>query len=242
MIYIRRIVLPDPLGQQLTALTAVLHGHGDQARSHARTLWNRSREQRRGLRQALNLMAPGYQRCMYCGDSEGTSVDHFEPIARNPLRTFDWFNHLLACSHCNSSQKGAKFPVDGDGRPLLIDPCLEDPFDHLALSLSVGEYRPLSAKGTATIDVLGLNRSVLISGRLQARFVVGQALRLWRAAQKVGDGREQARQIMTIRMQPLADVYQAMVRYARAETARFVFHGDLDLLDILRDQELVLSL
>jgi hypothetical protein len=179
---------------------------------------------------------------MYCGDSEGTSVDHFEPIARNPLRTFDWPNHLLACSFCNSNQKGSRFPVDEAGRPLLIDPCMEDPFDHLALSLSIGEYRARTPKGTATIDVLGLNRAVLVSGRVHARYVVGQALRLWRSAQKVGDGREQARQVATIRMQPLADVHQAMLRYAVGEGAQVVFSAEPDLLDVLRDPELRSSL
>jgi len=238
MIYIRRIPLPGPLAQQLAALTAVLQGHGAEARQHARTLWNRSREPRRGLRDALNLMAPGYQRCMYCGDSEGTSVDHFEPIARNPLRTFDWLNHLLACSFCNSNQKGSRFPVDEAGSPLLIDPSLEDPFEHLALSLSVGEYRARTPKGTATIDVLGLNRAVLVSGRVHARYVVGLALRLWRSGQKAGDGREQARQLATIRMQPLADVHQAMLRYATSDSAQHLFAGESDLLDILRDPEL----
>ena len=242
MIYIRRIPLPGPLAQQLATLTSTLHGHGADARQHARTLWNRSREPRRGLREALNQMAPGYQRCMYCGDSEGTSVDHFEPIARNPFRTFDWLNHLLACSFCNSNQKGSRFPVDTAGTPLLIDPSVEDPFDHLALSLAVGEYRPRTPKGTATIDVLGLNRAVLVSGRLHARYVVGQALRLWRAGQKAGDGKEQARQIATIRMQPLADVHQAMLRYAVADTASLLFAAEPDLLDILRDPELRSSL
>jgi uncharacterized protein (TIGR02646 family) len=242
MIYIRRIPLAGPLAQQLAALTAILQGHGVEARQHARPLWNRSREPRRGLRDTLNLMAPGYQRCMYCGDSEGTSVDHFEPIARNPLRTFDWPNHLLACSFCNSNQKGSRFPVDEAGVPLLIDPCVDDPFDHLALSLAVGEYRARTRKGTATIDVLALNRAVLVSGRMHARYVVGHALRLWRAAQKVGDGREQARQAATIRMQPLADVHQAMLRYAMADGAPVVFSAELDLLDILRDPELRSSL
>lgn len=242
MIYIRRIPLPGQLARQLAALTAVLDGHGADARQHARALWNRSREPRRGLRVVLNEMAPGYQRCMYCGDSEGTSVDHFEPIARNPLRTFDWLNHLLACSFCNSSQKGSRFPVDETGRPLLVDPSLEDPFEHMALSLAVGEYRPRTPKGTATIDVLGLNRAVLVAGRLQARYVVGHALRLWRAGQKVGDRREQARQVATIRMQPLADVHQAMLRYAVGDAARHLFAAEPDLLDILRDPELRASL
>lgn len=238
MIYIRRICLPAPLAEQLAALTGVLRSHGAQARENARQLWNRNRPARRGLREALNVMAPGHQRCMYCGDSEGTSVDHFEPIARNPLRTFDWLNHLLACSYCNSNQKGSRFPVDEHGSPLLIDPTVEDPFDHLALSLTVGEYRARTRKGASTIDVLGLNRAVLVQGRQHAREVVSQALRSWQAARKAGDPAGEQRQIRTIRMQPLADVYQAMLRYAVADAAAHLFAGDQDLLDILRDPAL----
>lgn len=240
MIYIRRIALPVTLAEQLAVLTEALRSHP--SRQHARQLWNRQRLPRRGLREALNTMAPGHQRCMYCGDSEGTSVDHFEPIMRNPLRTFDWLNHLLACSFCNSNQKGSRFPVDEQGLPLLVDPTVDDPFDHLVLSLSVGEYRARTAKGASTIDVLGLNRAVLVQGRRHARDVVSQALRLWRAAQKVGDGLRKERQIRTIRMQPLADVYHAMLRYADARGAAHLFADEPDLLDILRDPDLRASL
>jgi uncharacterized protein (TIGR02646 family) len=234
MIYIRRVPLPVPLADQLNLLTGVLVAHGLEARKHARDLWNRSRQPRRELRETLNRMAPGHQRCMYCGDSEGTSVDHFEPIARNPARTFDWLNHLLACSFCNSSQKGSRFPIDDEGQALLIDPTVEDPFDHLVLSLSVGEYRARTRKGTETISVLGLNRGVLVAGRQHARAVIGQALRQWFA----GDRDERIRHVRTIRMQPLADVHQAMIRYAVAPGAQHLFAAEPDLLEILRDPEL----
>ncbi len=235
MIYIRRIPLPAPLADELAMLTGVLAA---QASVKARDLWGRARLPRRGIRDVLNRMAPGHQRCMYCGDSEGTSVDHWEPISRNRLRTFDWLNHLLACSYCNSSQKGSRFPVDASGNPLLIDPSAEDPFDHLALSLSLGEYRPRTDKGTSTISVLGLNRAVLVLGRQQARTVAAQALRAWYAAYRVGDGLEQQRHIATVRMQPLADVHQAMLRYALAPGAEHVFAGETDLLTILRNPDL----
>lgn len=234
MIHIRRLSLPVPLADQLNVLTGVLVGSGAQARQMARDLWNRNRLPRRGLREVLNEMAPGYQRCMYCGDSQGTSVDHFEPISRNPIRTFDWLNHLLACSFCNSSQKGSRYPVDEDGNALLIDPTVDDPFDHLVLSLSAGEYRARTRKGTETIAVLGLNRAVLITGRLHARAVVSQALRQWHE----GDPGERERQVRTIHMQPLADVSHAMLRYAIAPGAAQIFAAEPDLLDILRSPAL----
>jgi hypothetical protein len=102
---------------------------------------------------------------MYCDDSRGTDIDHFEPLERAPLRAFVWVNHLLACSFCNSNQKNRKYPVDAEGACLLVDPTAEDPADHLTLRLSVGTYDPLSPKGEETIQVFGLNRSELVKGR-----------------------------------------------------------------------------
>lgn len=117
------------------------------------------------MRVALALMALGIERCMYCGENLGTDIDHFEPISRAPLRTFDWLNHLLACSFCNSNQKRSAFPCDADGNRLLIDPTNEDPADYLKLILQSGRYRDLTPKGTATIKVFDLNRRALVRGR-----------------------------------------------------------------------------
>ncbi|WP_433183400.1 HNH endonuclease [Actinoallomurus sp. CA-150999] len=105
---------------------------------------------------------------MYCGDNLGTDIDHFEPISRAPLRTFDWPNHLLACSFCNSNQKRGIFPCNSKGERLLIDPTAEDPRDHLRLVLRTGEYRHLTAKGEATIQIFGLNRADLVRARAGA--------------------------------------------------------------------------
>lgn len=134
-------------------------------RRAARTLWERSGTRTRvhgPLKRVLLHMALGLEQCMYCGTDFGTDIDHFEPKARNPLRTFDWLNHLHACSTCNSNRKRDRFPTDADGHALLIDPTSEDPFEHMALSLSADIYYPLSDKGTATIEVCGLNRRQLL--------------------------------------------------------------------------------
>jgi hypothetical protein len=163
VIRIARAALPTDLDHRLTALTAdIAKAALDQRAAEARKLWRRksTREQvHHRLDGVLRQMAPGLERCMYCGDNQGTDIDHFEPLTRNPLRTFDWLNHLLACALCNSHNKRDRFPVDGDGQPLLIDPTVEDPFDHLSLTLSLGRYVSLSAKGRATIEVCDLNRA-----------------------------------------------------------------------------------
>lgn len=151
---------------------------------------------------------------MYCGEGRGTSIDHFEPIARNPPRTFDWLNHLLACTTCNSHEKRDQFPVDAQGQPLLIDPTAEDPFDHLLLTLSVGRYEWLSEKGRFTIEIFSLNRPILEQGRADARLIIEACLEKWYAASHAGDSALMGRMVRAIQGQPFADVCQSMLRQA----------------------------
>lgn len=225
MIRLVRPVLPSALADRLPELTAEIEASGHRTRA-ARALWKRAvvrRNVHAPLRRLLEGMAPGFQRCMYCGDSQGTDIDHFEPLSRNPLRTFDWLNHLLACSTCNSNAKRDRFPVDGDGAPLLVDPTTEDPFDHLLLTLSLGVYVPRTAKGAATIDVCGLNRPVLTQGRVHARRVVLMCLALWTDARDRGARDEMREAVLTVQGQPFADVCQAMLRLALSPGAERVF-------------------
>lgn len=123
---------------------------------------------------------------MYCGDNQGTDVDHFEPIALAPLRTFDWPNHMLACSLCNSHYKRHLFPYDEEGRALLVDPTVEEPLNHLHLVRGTGQYIALSPQGEASIDVFRLNRGSLVKGRLDAYVTAMPFLAQWRAATDKG--------------------------------------------------------
>lgn len=109
------------------------------------------------VRQALEAMASGRSRCMYCEDSYGTDIDHFWPKADYPARAFIWENYLLACSHCNSNLKRKLFPLDASGLPLLIDPTVENPERHLSLLPSTGEFIALDVKGDESIKVFALN-------------------------------------------------------------------------------------
>ena len=111
------------------------------------------------IRETLQAMAPGIERCMYCESSEATHIEHFWPKRRAPCRAFDWNNYLLACSACNSNHKRDRFPRK-NGRPLLINPVEEDPINHLALSPK-GKYVPITPEGEHSITVFGLDRGVL---------------------------------------------------------------------------------
>ncbi|MFC5925509.1 HNH endonuclease [Micromonospora vulcania] len=175
---------------------------------------------------------------MYCGDNHGTDVDHFEPIARNPSRTFDWLNYLLACSACNSHQKRDSFPVDMRGRPLLIDPTVEDPFDHMFLSLGVGAYSPLTDKGTATISICGLNRPLLTRGRVQALRVVILCIERWSIARNENDELSMREAVLTVREQPFADVCQAMLRQAVEPGVKGSLAIPNRIVPLLRDEPL----
>ncbi|WP_027343491.1 HNH endonuclease [Hamadaea tsunoensis] len=213
MIRLQRLALPADATTRMTTHTGEIAGIPHQRRSAAaRKMWSGDRTLRAVIRARLAEMAPGLERCMYCGDNQGSDVDHFEPLSRNPLRTFDWLNHLLACSICNSHYKRDRYPLAADGTPLLVDPTAEDPFDHIRLSLTVGAYAPLSDRGAATIEVCGLNRPVLTRGRLAARTAVERALRMWDRARTLGDPELADEMIVTVREQPFADVCQAMLR------------------------------
>ncbi|MER7036202.1 HNH endonuclease [Streptomyces albidoflavus] len=153
MIQVQRIGLPQQLtelaAEQTEAITRVTL---DERYKLARELWSHSTNRRKlvtPLRQLLRQMAHGNRCCMYCCSDLSTDVDHFEPVVENPLRTFDWLNHLLACTECNS-KKNDKWELFEDGEPKLIDPTREDPFEHLYLSLTTGRYEGLTEKGKSS--------------------------------------------------------------------------------------------
>ena len=124
------------------------------------------------------------------------------------------------------------------GRPLLIDPTVEDPFEHLLLSLSSGWYRSLTEKGRQTIEVLNLNRHSLVKGRATAYVTVVLWLRQWPNA-VAGKGFYSPDEIaLRIRHQVFADVGQSMLRQVDLPGAAAVFSRNLDVMEILRDGQL----
>ncbi|MDC3956442.1 hypothetical protein [Polyangium jinanense] len=127
------------------------------------------------IEMVLKRMAPDEGRCMYCQYNEGSAIDHFWPLAVFPVRAYDWHNYLWSCSVCNSNYKGDRFPRDRNGYPLLLDPTVDEPRDHLYPAPSTGQVRPRTCKGAKSIRTLGLNRGMLCKDRKAA----------WDTAQKV---------------------------------------------------------
>lgn len=213
MIPLARAAAPDGTRLLLDRRGANVRQNGGTAAA-ARAEWAKAAAARQHVRRLLAQMASGEQRCMYCEDSLGSDIDHFEPIARAPLRAFDWGNHLLACSHCNSNFKRDEYPRDADGSVLLVDPSAEDPADHLALRLASGVFEARSAKGEATIRVFGLNRADLVRGRAAA-FVRARALLCqWQKHGQAGETQEADELSTALLLSPFATVVYTMERLA----------------------------
>jgi hypothetical protein len=177
-------------------------------------------------------MAAGIERCMYCGDSRGTDIDHFEPVKLAPLRTFDWWNHLLACSGCNSNAKRDVYPCDENGQSLLVNPISDDPSDHIQLTLSEGEYAGITQKGWVTIRTFQLNRGDLRTGRVKAFVRCKSMLRDYLNLEAAGRHEEASETKDALQQLPFAGVLQAMYGVTHYPGAATVL-GGADILKIL---------
>lgn len=139
------------------------------------------------LRRRLRERFP--PKCAYCESLvELPDIDNFRPKrgASNLdghvdddcywWLVFEWTNYLPACQTCNR-MKGGRFPIKGRRakpgavgralareRRLLLDPCEDDPTTSL-LFLHDGRVAGKDERGEVTIDILSLNRSMLVEAR-----------------------------------------------------------------------------
>lgn len=122
-----------------------------------------------------------HRKCAFCERKRDyPHIEHFSPKTDFPAKCFEWENLLLACEVCNGAEfKGTKFPVDALGNPLFINPCAENPDDHLEFDFEEDENHPdgfiavvrgKTAKGETTSKTLGLNRPNLIEERNETLF------------------------------------------------------------------------
>ena len=146
------------------------------------------------VRGQLAAMCAGATRCGYCEDAAADEVEHIRPKDLYPEAVFDWQNYLLACGQCNGG-KNNRFSVIRSGRlidvtrgrndpvrrpqsgaPAPINPCHEDPLAFLDLEISETFWflpkddlsRIDEVRAEYTIEVLNLNRDVLLTARREA--------------------------------------------------------------------------
>lgn len=139
-----------------------------------------------------SLKAAQHRKCCFCEsrvEHVGLGeIEHFRPKAAwrqasgsKLMRpgyywlAYDWDNLLWSCKTCNGRHKLNTFPVedpttrDCPGRsivhevPLLIDPTVVEPRDHIRFELE--RAYALTPMGQTTIDVLQLNREPLLDER-----------------------------------------------------------------------------
>jgi len=140
--------------------------------------WKTARQTRAvgSVLQVLQQMMGQRERCMYCVDSHGCDIEHFRPKARFPRRAFQWPNLLLCCTECGRF-KGNQFPTV-HGRPMLIDPSAEDPWQYLDFDPDTGDLtarfdvqaNDWSPKGAKTVEVLQLDRREALANVYKATF------------------------------------------------------------------------
>lgn len=131
------------------------------------------------------------RKCAFC-ESPSTSVAGEVALYRPPngvaeasggylgdhywRQAFSWANFYYVCAVCNRN-KANRFPVDGPRaaadadddevrleRPLLLDPCGDEPGDQLLFSRD-GRVSGSTERGRITIEILNLNRPQLVEMR-----------------------------------------------------------------------------
>lgn len=86
-----------------------------------------------------------HSKCAYCESPRGKAIEHYWPKQGTPendnrgshLQLFRWENYLLSCDQCNEDYKRSKMKWGSDHKPLLINPCDEDPADYLLYDFRV---------------------------------------------------------------------------------------------------------
>lgn len=128
------------------------------------------------VKQALKDMF--HNKCCFCERKRDyPHIEHFRPKETYPDLCFIWENLLSACEVCNgATYKGVKFPLAADGTPLFLNPCEDNPEDHIdfvceqddaAEDRFIAVLKGKTDKGKTTIKELGLNRINLIKERSQ---------------------------------------------------------------------------
>lgn len=117
--------------------------------------------------------------------------------------SWEWENLYLACPVCIRA-KGQMFPTESkrcqpdsygadlqSEKPLLLDPCLDNPFEHLVFRVN-GEVVPLnkSQRGQTTINILNLNRDELVKDRSESAWTTNDLLQRFLATTPDEDNNE----------------------------------------------------
>lgn len=163
------------------------------------------------------LVADQNGKCAYCEQSlngDYGDVEHYRPkagyCANNGEKlvkpgyywlAYDWGNLLLSCTKCNRSYKKNLFPVldestrdvlhreVGKERPLLINPSVDEPGEHICFERFVVKPKTIDEQvdpiGQTTIETFQLNDRADLVDRRRQRWEEYDTLRLLMRAIKL---------------------------------------------------------
>lgn len=154
-----------------------------------------------------------HNKCAFCEtplSGAAWSVEHFRPKthtvgAKGEIDPdhywwlfLEWENLYAACANCNR-HKGSRFPLRGpraasetpyadlaSEQPLLLDPCHDDPAEHLVFAED-GTVFSETERGRTSIEVLGLNRTTLVEARAETYAAFDALRNAHAAAVRMGD-------------------------------------------------------
>lgn len=236
MRFLRRPALDARWARNLAAWTASLEAVTNRSERYTRCMadWRKRRSRTRTVREvragleAMNGRLGTH--CMYCEYNEAAHIDHFEPRARAPERTFDWENLFLACDLCDG-RKLEKYEEVATG---LIPACPTDatspPETHLRF-LSTGAAQHLTDRGRWTREVFDLDREPLRQLRRDRWEVLVTYLLKWDGAMEAGDTAAAERHRDLVRRPPFLSVLRDLLAAALSANADIL--GLADVADVL---------
>lgn len=201
MIFVDRSRVPPPSGlleyhQREVERLASIFNSPEGKNTQRRYQFLLPEKLRKSIRESLRELFR--DRCAYC-ERTGRDIEHFRPRSRatrldgsiDPDHYWwlacDWRNLYWACSECNLRKRNL-FPIQGQAarplsswdeleaeQPLLIDPCVDNPQDHMRFS-GDGLVVPLTDRGAATIKILQLNERFLSKARSNQASLVSELL------------------------------------------------------------------
>jgi aspartate/methionine/tyrosine aminotransferase len=103
--------------------------------------------------------------------------------------------------------------LDPNGKPLLLDPASDDPYEHIVFVPETGQFQGITRKGERTVEVFGLNRrQVLERGRRTTWTTLNALFRECAAAVRAKDDAWKKEVMQAVRDLSFQSVVQHYVR------------------------------
>jgi uncharacterized protein (TIGR02646 family) len=129
------------------------------------TRTQKNRYNHRDIKDAVISETSG--KCAYCESKirhvDDGDIEHIDPKAPHPEKSFEWNNLTLACTICNRLKDD--YTVTAATPEALINPYIDHPNDHFLFHKEILTPVPESLRAHKTEEQIKLNRNALIEKR-----------------------------------------------------------------------------